>query len=240
MEIEIKLAPCSFEHWDAIQKNEAFFRTAPHTIEMAASYFDTPGRRLKAEGISLRLRRENSISVCCLKSRVSQNARQEFEVQACTIEEGIIKLCSLPELPERVKSLLNAADLECLYSSHFTRVCRLIRAGDSEIEIAFDSGELCRGELRCAVSEIELELKNGSESDLEAACSYLQARYSLTRSGSTKAGRANALTEEAFEALEPFDASSVPREQLKELYTQGKLWAKQTVHGTEYRKRSGY
>ena len=78
MEIEIKLAPALCCTWDAIQKNEEFFLSPSRTFEMAASYFDTPDRALKRGGISLRLRQENGISVCCLKSRVSQNARQEF------------------------------------------------------------------------------------------------------------------------------------------------------------------
>lgn len=240
MEIEIKLAPAPCRTWDAIQKNEEFFLSPSRTFEMAASYFDTPDRALKREGISLRLRKENGESVCCLKSRVSQNARQEFEVQARTIESGIMELCAKAELPESTKTLLQTARLECLYSSRFTRVCRLISAGESTVEIAFDSGELCRGALRCAVSEIELELKKGSESDLEALCAYLQARYSLPRSNSTKAGRASALQEETFEALEPIDTSALTAEQTDALYTQGKLWKKQTGSIAEYRKSRGY
>ena len=240
MEIEIKLAPVRAGAWYEIEKNEAFFRTAPHTVEMAASYFDTPDRALKREGISLRLRQENGTGVCCLKSRVSQNARQEFEVRANTIEDGIRQLCATYNLPERAQNLLQTAQLECVYSSRFTRICRLIESGESTVEIAFDSGELCRGQLRCAVSEIELELKDGCESDLEAVCAYLQAKYSLPRSNSTKAGRASALQEQAFEALESIDTSALTREQIENLYTQGKLWAKQTDNGTEYRLTRGY
>jgi len=239
MEIEIKLAPVPGETGRRIIESEPIYIGESSVIEMNASYYDTPSRALKKQGVSLRLRRENDVSVCCLKMRVSDIARQEFEVRAGSIAEGIAALCALDGISDDIKTLITTAPLECLYSSRYLRLCRLASSNGSLIEVAYDKGELYRGELSCAVSEVELELKEGETAELEALCAYLQAKYRLTRSNSTKAGRASALTEENFGVLAVSDpAASV--EDTYQAYLMGALWKKQSAEGVEYRKSGKY
>lgn len=226
MEIEVKLAPVSPETGALILENEPFYIEKTRKIKMDALYFDTPCRDLKKQGISLRLRRENSQSVCCLKIRRSDIARQEFEVEADTIADGITKLCTLPDLPTETKALVQSSELVCLFESHYTRLCRLARIDHAVIEIACDRGKLCQGDRSCGISEVELELKEGKEEDLQAMCRYLQAKYALPLSLSTKAGRASALTEQAFAALPVLDVSQLTRELGEELFYSGRMWCK--------------
>ena len=196
MEIEIKLAPARRTTAMTLLEKECFFISPARRVEMEASYFDTPDRALKASGVSLRLRQENGIGVCCLKHRVSAISRHEFEKRALTIEEGIRALCADSRLPPEIARLISSADLVCLYSSRFTRTLRLAQWGRSTVEVAFDLGELNQDDRFCAVSELELELKEGSRSAMETYGAFLSAAYGLTVEYHSKFRRALDLARE--------------------------------------------
>ena len=240
MEIEIKLAPARRTTAMTLLEKEGFFISPARRVEMEASYFDTPDRALKASGVSLRLRQENGIGVCCLKYRVSAISRHEFEKRALTIEEGIRALCADSRLPPEIAQLISSADLVCLYSSRFTRTLRLAQWGRSTVEVAFDLGELNQDDRFCAVSELELELKEGDVGDLEAMCAYLQAKYALPLSDSTKAGRASALTQEAFERMGRALVQNMSADDIESAYMMGKLWKKQVGDDIRYYNAEKY
>ena len=58
MEIEIKLAPVLPHEAAAFFEGESFFEGSAETVRMKATYYDTPGRALKALGFSFRRRLE--------------------------------------------------------------------------------------------------------------------------------------------------------------------------------------
>lgn len=240
MEIEVKLAPALPEIGKAILENEPFYTSEISTVKMDAEYYDTPCRDLKKHGVSLRLRKENAESVCCLKIRKSDIARQEFEENAPDIAEGISALCRRTDIPENIKQLLRTSSLVCLFSSHYTRLFRLAQSGASHIEITYDRGYLMQENRCCGISETELELKDGDENDLKALCSYLQAKYSLPLSLSTKAGRAAALTKDAFSALSVYDTSHLSQKELSLAFDCGRLWCIRTDNGNVYYKSERY
>lgn len=240
MEIEMKLAPVPHKTAFDILEKEPFYITDAQKITMQASYYDTLDKALKKHGVSLRLRKENDQSVCCLKMKVSDIARHEFEVYADSIAEGISKLCQNSDIPGSIKQLIKNTDIVCMFSSRFERTLRLASSGDSKIEIAYDSGQLMQDNRFCSVSEVELELKEGNDADLIALCSYLQEKYSLTLSHSTKAGRAAALTEQAFDCLEVLESGALTPSELQTAYQMGRLWKKQTNRGDIYYKTDSY
>ena len=203
MEIEVKLSPvpqCIAE--EILGRDELFIcETTVYTME--ADYFDTPDGKLKKEGLSLRLRRENERSVCCLKYRVSELARFEAEENATDIQSGVTALCARDDLPESAKDVLRSAELVPIYSSSFERKCRLMVEGLSLIELSFDYGVLKQENRLLFISEIELELKEGNDYDLLELTERLCNEYSIRPCKDTKAQRAAALTEEAFAKMLP-------------------------------------
>ena len=174
-----------------------------YTFTMAADYFDTPSRDLKKAGLTLRLRRENDLSVCCLKYRVSDTARFEAEEVSASIEDGIAKLSARQDLSENIKNILQKAQVVPLYSSSFKRVSRLAKEGKSVIELSYDCGYLAQQDRFLPISEVELELKDGTEEDLQNLAQRLCAEYNLSIFRQSKAQRASGLTEEAFTKMTP-------------------------------------
>ena len=65
--------------------------------------------------------------------------------------------------------------LQPLFTTHFQREIWLITTGNSEIEVAFDQGEVTAGDLSEPLCEIELELKRGERQDLLAFAQQLVA-----------------------------------------------------------------
>lgn len=203
MEIEVKLSPVPQCIAEEILSRDELFICGRTVYIMEADYFDTPDGALKKAGLSLRLRRENERSVCCLKYRVSELARFEAEENAPDIQSGVVALCARPDLPESAKAVLKNAALTPIYSSSFERSCRLMIEGASLVELSFDYGVLKQENRLLFISEIELELKEGNEGDLLALTERLCNEYSLRPCKETKAQRAAALTEEAFAKMLP-------------------------------------
>lgn len=203
MEIEIKLSPVYPHTAEKIMESTLHFVSAPKVFNMAADYFDTPCRELKKAGLTLRLRRENDLGVCCLKYRVSNTARFEAEESADTVEDGISLLLNRQDLSENIKNILKTAHVIPLYSSSFKRISRLVQQEKSVIELSFDCGYLKQQDRFLPISEIELELKEGEEKDMVTLARTLCKDYSLSVFTHSKAQRAAGLTEEAFAKMTP-------------------------------------
>ena len=201
LETEIKFSPVSedtaAEIFDALN--------AEHTriILMDARYFDTELRELKKAGFSLRLRRENDDSVCCVKGKAQGLSRPEYEVLCSSLQDGIARLRD--RLPPEILPILSLPLVE-QYQTKFTRRCALVSCGKSKIELAFDSGFMKKGGLYREISEIELELKDGENADLLALARILAEKFALSVCRETKAHRANALTPEFFAGLTPISS----------------------------------
>jgi triphosphatase len=134
---------------------------------LQARYFDTADGRLAAQRISLRLRKEGRDWV--------QTAKAPGESALDRLEHNAPLATGEPLRPEpdrhrgtavgdRLKAALGRGPHEFapLYATDVQRTTRVVTAGQSEVEIALDVGEIRAGRSRRRLCEIEFELKCGN------------------------------------------------------------------------------
>lgn len=160
---------------------------AEDSRELISVYFDTPDLRLQKAGVSLRVRQSKSGRVLTMK-RGDGLAREEYEAPL----EGDTPPAELAPLRE-ILSEADAAALEPAYNVRVTRLQRLIRFQDAEIELALDQGEVSGGRLVSPICEVEVELKSGSQQSLFDFARLLARAAPLYLSFDTKSARGQAL-----------------------------------------------
>ena len=229
METEIKLSPVPQAVAENILGANALFISEKVVYSMSADYYDTPERDLKKAGLTLRLRHENNLSVCCLKYRISDISRFEAEENASDIESGISALCLRSDVAESIKTILKKANMRPIYSSSFERVSRLMQQGESVVELSFDYGFLRQEDRFSPISEMELELKEGSQRDLLTIAERLCNEYKLPICNQSKAQRAAGLTEEAFSKMIPVTLEELS---VNEIFS-GNIFIRKTAEKTE-------
>ena len=162
-------------------------------IDMRAQYYDTTDRLLRQRKIGLRLRTENGKSVCCLKLRDSANdglhAREEFECNAQTLEEGL-RLLAQQGAPAGLCKALLSSQLDVVCETNFIRRIALWDDPIFAAELAYDTGNLICGGYSAPLSEIECEQKGGNEIAFEAACQVVARRFDLKPESRSKLSRA--------------------------------------------------
>lgn len=160
------------------------------TITMATTYYDTPDGALSARHITLRRRLENGKPVCTLKTPTGGLGRGEWELACDRIAEAIPKLCKLSGwdlLP------LFANGVQPICSAEFVRKACTVEFPQCTVEIALDSGKLLGGGREMPISEVEVELKSGSEEAAVAFAGHLAEKYALAPEYKSKFRRALAL-----------------------------------------------
>ncbi len=153
-------------------------------IRMQTTYFDTPDRRLSAQKKTLRIRRENEISIVTLKAPLPDGSRAEWECCAESIEAG------LQRLPEKIESPLGP-----VCGARFTRRAALVDTGAGQVELALDVGVLLGGGRELPLCETEVEYKSGSEEAARLFAEKLAADFGLKEETLSKFARAMALAE---------------------------------------------
>jgi triphosphatase len=171
-EIELKLAIVKGAPRDA--------RRSLHNIPLRCAriedvYYDTGNFQLRKHGLVLRLRRDGDHWLQTLKAptRVAGvvPVRGEWEV-ALEGPKPVLDLERFDIAPLRLLTRvgLEAAALQPVFRTRVTRHRGVVMRGDSELEVAVDSGELrARRDgrtVRSTVRELELELKTGRSEDL--------------------------------------------------------------------------
>lgn len=167
------------------------------TVEMAATYYDTPGRLLWQLHGGLRLRRENQVSVCCLKLSVTEISgcalREEYEAQANTIEEGL-SLLPNKGAPAELCSRLQAEGLTELCAVTYTRQAYQLRVIRDRMtctgELTVDLGSASRQGRSGPISEMEFEMKSGDEASFHVFAQELAAEFHLEPEPLSKLARA--------------------------------------------------
>jgi inorganic triphosphatase YgiF len=158
------------------------------TIRMETTYFDTPTGALADHHVTLRLRNENNICVCTMKTPLSDGSRGEWECQAEDISQGLNTLLTLGA-PESL-CLLALQGVQPVCGAKFTRLAAKISTGDGFAELALDQGVLLGGGQQLPLCEIELEHKEGSEKATIAMAKALAAQYGLQTETKSKFRRA--------------------------------------------------
>ncbi len=162
-------------------------------IIMHTTYYDTPDGKLSALRWTLRRRTENGRSVCTLKTPAGALSRNEWEVEAEAITEATGALCALGA-PEQLRELTGTGLVESC-GARFTRLAGLIELEGATVELALDAGILTGGGREQPFTEVEVELKGGSQEAAVQFAQSLAASLGLTPENRSKAARAHALTQ---------------------------------------------
>jgi triphosphatase len=170
-----------------------------HRQRMQAVYFDTADGLLARAGLGLRLRQEGRHWRQTVKTRGHSqsglHSRAEYETPAPPGQLDLERLIALD--PERLDPLRRAApDLQALFATRFDRHALEVRLADgSSAELAFDFGEIAAGEARLAISELEIELLEGSVDAVFTLALQLLEHAPLRLENRSKAQRGMALRE---------------------------------------------
>ena len=148
--------------------------------KLVSVYFDTPRHKLRANGVVLRVRHLGSKRVQTVKTAGNGAfTRGEWESE---IKGDRPDLGAAADTP--LARLVNAKlkrKLRPVFETSVLRTAIPIRAGNSELELALDRGEIKTGRRREPVSEIEIELKSGDPAEIsrlaERIAKAVSARY---------------------------------------------------------------
>lgn len=162
------------------------------TIRMETTYYDTPAGELSARHVTLRLRKENDICVCTLKTPLPDGSRSEWECHADHIGDGLEALISLGAPEALCRLALQGVQPVC--GAKFTRLATKVSTGEGFAELALDHGVLLGGRRQQPLCEIELEHKEGSEDATLTMAKLLANRYGLQPEAKSKFRRAMDLT----------------------------------------------
>jgi len=184
IEIEWKLQVTEAAAWPAIVE---FVRNLPGQvrcdhIKMVARYFDTVDLQLNQKRIAYRLRRENDVLMATIKAggssaggvhkRLEINRKVASEIADLSVFKGVAEIAA-------VVDYLEAVDLQVIVETDFHREAVLVEQDGSTIEIALDQGSIRAGEQTAPILEVELELKSGSEVQLQLLGEALQRKFPL-------------------------------------------------------------
>lgn len=168
--------------------------TAPEQkFQMETTYYDTPGGALSSRHYTLRLRKENHVCICTLKTPAPGGGRHELEIECDDIHMALPEICRRSQVQEL--PLLLQEGIVPVCGAKFTRIAKTVVTENCTLELALDQGILLGGGKELPLCEFEVELKDGTP---EAAAQYAEAiakTYSLEAEPRSKFLRARLLAE---------------------------------------------
>lgn len=169
----------------------AFQRKKPEHVQLQAKYFDTADHCLQQRKIALRQRLENHTWLQTLKAPKSAIERIEIESELGEQEPAAIDLAMYlqdAKLKKLLEPLLQPQNpLQLQFETRIQRQRFMQKIADSEIELAFDQGEIIAGQRSAPVNEVEFELKQGSIHELIQAVQPWVEKYQIWLDSSSKA-----------------------------------------------------
>lgn len=187
-EFELKFRATEAMH-EAMQSAYGPFRR----IAMETTYFDTPDGRLSAQKVTLRLRRENEVTICTLKTPLPQGGRGEWECEAEEIREGLAQLIRYGA-PAEIAALTEDG-LIAVCGARFVRLATQVPTDDGMAELALDKGVLMGSGKEIPLCEVEVEQKTGSDQATIALAAKIAATYNLQPEENSKFRRASNLAQ---------------------------------------------
>ena len=169
-------------------------------ITLAASYLDTPDRRLARAGIAWRMRREGRRWVQTLKAK-GPNLLERFEHEVIladpTFDAGLHAGTPAGEhlLRELRKARADGADVGVRFQTTVRRTSRRLRTRGAVVEVAFDEGRLAAEARDVRIREVEFELVSGSPGAMVALAQRWQRKFSLVYDPHSKAERGDRLAD---------------------------------------------
>lgn len=195
VEIELKLSAAAAD-LDRLRRAETLARlsTGPAATKALTSfYYDTPDGALLRRGATLRVRRIGHRFVQTLKTERSGDglARGEWEVALPAMSPAVDAFTDADALA--LLDGIPAGALSHIFTSRIQRETRMLALPDAVIECAIDTGTIEARDAREAVSEVELELKQGRPAALYRLALTLLDEVPLRVSEVTKAERGHRL-----------------------------------------------
>jgi len=161
------------------------------TDQLISTYYDTPDQYLSKLKVGLRLRKKGSQWFQTVKTagkvKEGLHQRQEWEDELANEQWNLDNLKQTP-LADIIDDVEIWSTLQPIFTTDFIReTLQLTLADCTQIELAYDRGEVRAGDLRSTIHEVELELKSGSVENLEQIATRLQEEFRLTPSDCSKA-----------------------------------------------------
>jgi triphosphatase len=212
LEIEVKLhVPASaFDAVEAALRDDADVTE----IRLRAEYYDTDDWVLAAKGLTWRMRREGDRWVQTLKGRASADgdgddmARVEHDVDVTDRSDGesappLDAALHDGHLGTRLRTLLddlrgsgNGIAVTAQFATDVLRTERRSTSDHGTVMLALDRGVITAGGMSQPVSELEIELVDGSTAAVVAEAERWAERFGLERDPVNKARRGRALADE--------------------------------------------
>lgn len=203
IELKLRVAPDAVRRLAAhpLLKGEG----RPVTERLRSIYYDTPALDLLRQGIALRVRRVGGGWVQTVKgggaARGGLHERAESETRVAGPEPELNRIedkaLARALNPPRIRD-----ELRPLFVTEFRRNRRMLALrGGTSVEASIDQGVIRSGGLVNRLTELELELKRGSSSELYELALKLQRDVPLALENRSKAERGYALRDP--EALRP-------------------------------------
>ena len=162
-----------------------------HPITMETTYYESLDGRLGDRHWTLRRRMENGVAVCTLKVPSQGFGCGEWETQCDDIFKALPLLMAM-DAPKELAEL-TAGGLQEFCGARFTRLAGLVEAEGCTVELALDQGCLLGGGKELFFSEVEVELKDGSEEAAVVFGEALAREMNLHPESRSKVARARAL-----------------------------------------------
>lgn len=189
-EVELKLELDPADHRAIVDRLAGGRAKRAHLI---STYFDTPDLTLQAHGLTLRVRKSGRKHIQTVKAGGSAAAglfaRPEWE-RAVAGDQPVIDAASGP-----IETLLQGEPVAERFISDVRRRLWTIAADGTTIEVALDEGEVKAGTIGAALSELELELKEGDPRALFALARRLGTAAPLRIGVVSKSERGYGLVE---------------------------------------------
>jgi inorganic triphosphatase YgiF len=180
----------------------------PVTRILRSIYFDTSDHRLRAAGISLRLRAIDDQWVQTVKSgqgvKNGVSNPEEMEARVASPEPDLAAIEDT-KVRRTIARVARRSALEPQFETVVTRTTRQLHSDKGEMELALDEGVVRAGGAENSLCEAELELKAGSPECLLETAATLFSAEPIRLAEETKADRGYEL------AVGRADRSLVPR-----------------------------
>ena len=166
----------------------------PVTRNLRSIYYDTPDHRLRALGISLRLRSDGQswLQTVEVGANVRGGASNQLEAEIAVAVPDL-GLIGSRKVRRKVEKATAKSVLEPVFETVVKRTTRHLQADGAELELALDEGTVRAGSAEDALCEAELELKSGAPECLLQTAASLFGAEPVRLSESSKAERGYSL-----------------------------------------------
>lgn len=197
MEIELKYSIPNPETAEEIWKDKLFFHMeeedSREELCLDARYFDTGDGDLAENEIAYRVRKEGDRWIASLKwkghTEGALHVREEINVPVAD-ERPNPGVFQESEIGAHLLKIIGNKPLYCLLETKFHRKRFRIDTGSGIFELSLDDGWIVTPYGEEKISEVELELFSGEQSELEEMGEVLCKKYGLNKEDRSKYARA--------------------------------------------------